>query len=442
MRHVIRWPHPAPVVMLATAILLGGLAATARPAAACMWDYDTLAEERQQMPGVLEAAVGFLRHHSAAYDEWRIADRQQRLERLPADAPSQTRLRLHDDLAVSHDRLGQHERAIEILQRSLAIDDDRYETHANLGTVLIHAGQLDNGLRHLRRAIAINPDAHFGREIVQIAVVLWARRGMSPDGTWQVPPLPEQEQELRDGEIDPAEVRRDLLRSVVLWIEANSDLAVTPSISLGSLDEEALRRGVVGMLRFGRGDSPILLAALGSLVSLPSFTQQIAASAFLRAAEGAKRRGWSAAAEQMRSAARREIGHQHNAEWADFVAAYEANRKQARALQREIAEDEQRWIAAGEPVDERYQQRWLADELPLAFTPVDAADNGFLGLDTPGGERWVTAAMQTAIGVLLIVWLYMRSRRRERARERQKQSRLPYADSVAVVPPSSRDGSV
>ena len=47
----------------------------------------------------------------------------------------------------------------------------RYETAANLGTFYFHAGKLAEGLPHIDRALAINPDAHFGRERVQKRLV-------------------------------------------------------------------------------------------------------------------------------------------------------------------------------------------------------------------------------------------------------------------------------
>ena len=43
-------------------------------------------------------------------------------------------------------------------------DFGRYETHANLGSFLVHSGRLEEGVAELQKAIEINPDAHFGRE--------------------------------------------------------------------------------------------------------------------------------------------------------------------------------------------------------------------------------------------------------------------------------------
>ena len=61
--------------------------------------------------------------------------------------------------------------------------DHQYRYHANLGTFLIHqwlaagadpahAGG-EQGAEHIRKAIEINPDAHFGREIVQLIAIEW-----------------------------------------------------------------------------------------------------------------------------------------------------------------------------------------------------------------------------------------------------------------------------
>ncbi len=96
----------------------------------------------------------------------------RKIDRLDQLAPHVTLgLAQLDDLAVAHERLGEHAEAEALLRRSLQQQADRYETLANLGTVLIHDGRLAEGLALIERAVEINPDAHFGREWVQIDLV-------------------------------------------------------------------------------------------------------------------------------------------------------------------------------------------------------------------------------------------------------------------------------
>ena len=135
------------------------------PLLACLWDYDTLKMERSQFPSALELITGKFPRHSKDFYEWRIADRLAKLE------VDDTNLSYYDDLAVAYDKTGQHAKAIEIILTKEKIKPGLYETYANLGTFYIHSGQLKEGVQYIEQAIALNADAHFGREIYQKYVV-------------------------------------------------------------------------------------------------------------------------------------------------------------------------------------------------------------------------------------------------------------------------------
>lgn len=171
-------------------------------ARACMWERDTLLIEHRGLPGVLEAIVGLVPRHDPAVYEARIAELEPLVEPTPAQL---------DDLAVALERLGEHARAEAVLRRSLQQAPERYETLANLGTVLVHDGRLEEGLALLSRAVEINPDAHFGREWVQIELVellLEERRG-APRAAPLLSGAPEQ------GEARPGEAAREGLVGIV-----------------------------------------------------------------------------------------------------------------------------------------------------------------------------------------------------------------------------------
>src|SRR5579884_4228255 len=131
----------------------------------CLWDYDTLAMERLRGPSALELITGKFLRHSPEFYHWRIQDRLRKLHEDPNNLAS------YDDLAVAYDKTGQYDRALETI---LAKDGKRvglYETEANRGTFLIHAGRLEEALEHISEALRINPDAHFGREKYQALLV-------------------------------------------------------------------------------------------------------------------------------------------------------------------------------------------------------------------------------------------------------------------------------
>ncbi|MDB5388384.1 MAG: hypothetical protein JWM11_4030, partial [Planctomycetaceae bacterium] len=135
---------------------------------ACIWDYDTLKQEQSRFPKVLELITGKFLRHSKEFYEWRIQDRLTRLKREPSN------LAWHDDLAVAYEKTGQHAKAIETMLEKEKLKPGEYETYANLGTFHILAGDFELGLPLIDKALAINPNAHFGREKYQKWLVEYA----------------------------------------------------------------------------------------------------------------------------------------------------------------------------------------------------------------------------------------------------------------------------
>lgn len=139
------------------------LALLSVPAAAlaCLWDSETLKQERSRCPNALELITGKFLRHSPMFYEWRIKDRQKKLKNDPKNVS------YYDDIAVSYEKLGQHDKAIETILAKEEIQPGLYETYSNLGTFYILAGDFEKGLPYIDKALAINPDAHFGREKYQ-----------------------------------------------------------------------------------------------------------------------------------------------------------------------------------------------------------------------------------------------------------------------------------
>ena len=166
---------------------------------------------------------------------------------LPALAPA-ARARLWD-----YDTLRDEQRGLPGVAEILA---GRWERHseffyasraADMRALLAgepgNAADLDRGIEQIRLALEINPDAHFGREAYQLRLA----------------------EHLRAGRDDP----RGLERSFVKTVKGDTAAAV---------------EGVVGMIRFGTGTSPLLYEALGDLLTARG-DQRLAARAYLRAGE-------------------------------------------------------------------------------------------------------------------------------------------------------------
>ena len=301
----------------------------ASSAVACYWDKDTLASEKRKFPGVLEMITGRFKRHSLALYQWRISDRRQRLQETPDQLP------LMDDLAVALDKTGAHEEAAQVMLRALKLDPNRYETHANLGTIYIHSGDFSEGLKHIDRALEINPQAHFGREIIQRELVRYVLKTRLPSRAH-----PSSAERLgdktskdtlpgRDDDAPPRVVqsrfslpiyrnqRGDSIKCAraleKVWskferlkrkkvLDAKEDELSCPGLGApfgfaAHLKAQKISfkdgiKGVMGMMRFSNHQHPILLEALGDLLlahrSLSSMgrkdAKQLASRAYLSAA--------------------------------------------------------------------------------------------------------------------------------------------------------------
>lgn len=238
----------------------------AEPVRACIWDDDTLRMEEREFPDAREMIAGrFLRHGKAFY-RWRIADRERKLAAAPDD------LALHDDLAVAYEKTAQPRKAIEIMERKAKLKPGDYKTAANLGTFYIHAGDLETGLKHIKQAIAINPEAHFGREIYQqllVEYVIEKKRG----GALELPMK-------RSTGHSPAKRFDD-------FVIAKRETALSDEPDAVKRELQAAVKGVLGMMRFGNHASPVLLEALGDLLGRDVYDEggakRLAARAYLRA---------------------------------------------------------------------------------------------------------------------------------------------------------------
>lgn len=154
-----------------------------------MWDSDTLAQEATGLPGAVEAITGRVDINPPLYYE-------MRLKRVTSHSPMS--LEDYDDAAVASDRLGKTDSAIHWMALKKSVLDKnndpqhRYRYHANLGTFLAHkwlkspdktkTGLLDDSIAEIQAALALNRDAHFGREIVQLNLLKLIREDIESTG--------------------------------------------------------------------------------------------------------------------------------------------------------------------------------------------------------------------------------------------------------------------
>ncbi|MFG0267969.1 MAG: hypothetical protein ACF8AM_22860 [Rhodopirellula sp. JB055] len=347
-----------------------------RDLAACLWDRDTLAMERRLFPDAHELIAGYFVRHSDAYYQWRIKDRTAK----PSDQQTPSD---QDDIAVAHDKLGNHDQAIETILEKIDRwpEQGRYETEANLGTFFIHAGQLEEGLKHIRKAIAINPDAHFGREIYQQLLVEYLLETQNPSG--ELPVFQEQDW----GRIGFA---RFLLN------------ARNPTEDNALAEIQAAAKGVMGMMRFGNHDSPVLLEALGDLLLADESnvdSKRLATRAYLRASMEVDDPKAIAA---YRHKAFTVIEMQENVELSQVEQQLLEEISQGEALFHRISKDESAWIDAGLDVDAEFETKYFSAPTPT-FNVEEEAPETTVGPLSATGVAVCLGCLATGLIAIAVV---------------------------------------
>ena len=160
---------------------------------------------------------------------------------------------------MAYEKTGQHAKAIETMLAKDKIKPGLYETYSNLGTFYILAGDFKQGLPYIDKALAINPDAHFGRERYQKWLVEYALSRMK-DGKLKLPMRMDYETAKK------ADTAVNFCAFVADRLGGSSSFTVEES-------QKAIK-GVSGMMRFANHDNPLLLEALGDLLSLGPLNHQ------------------------------------------------------------------------------------------------------------------------------------------------------------------------
>ena len=303
------------------------------PLAACLWDSDTLEEERKQFPTVLELITGKFLRHSPAFYEWRIEDRKKRLEEDPENVA------LYDDLAVAYEKTGQRDLAIETILKKEEISPGLYETYANLGTFYVHAGQLEEGLKEIEKAIEINPDAHFGREVYQKLLVEYVL-SKKADGELELPMFPDST--VYDAYGFGSYVMQSF-RQGNRWTDEEF-----------REEGERATKGILGMMRFGNYDSPVLLEALSDLLMMrydQAQAKQLAARALLQASylsvAPQQKSAFRAKAKGVLSMQTHAANSSSEVSLAEIEVQFLAELDEASAWYEEVSAHESLWIADG-----------------------------------------------------------------------------------------------
>ncbi len=101
-------------------LLLCSVLALPQIGLACLWDDDTLRDERRGMPGIAEILAGKWEKHSSYFYEQRVNAMKQRIASHPNDFDA------YDNLAVAHEKLGDPVAAIAVMLEKEKLQPSAY----------------------------------------------------------------------------------------------------------------------------------------------------------------------------------------------------------------------------------------------------------------------------------------------------------------------------
>lgn len=231
---------------------------------ACLWDSETIYVERIGFPDDIQLILGAVSVRSDTFHHWRKAYSLHRIADSTKVSPAD-----YDNLAVSLDKLHRDDSAIAVMKSKRLRYGPAYETMANMGTFFFHSGNFSEGLPYIDSALQINPEAHFGRERYQKWLVEY------------ILGLPS-----RTSPLAPAKSKKDIGR---IKGEHGYAAFVAKQEGMGKLSDSAREkaiRGILGMMRFGNGNHPILLEAYADLAlgRKDPFGRGLASKAYMIAA--------------------------------------------------------------------------------------------------------------------------------------------------------------
>ena len=124
---------------------------------ACIWDADTMENEKRKRPKMAEAIAG------TSFPTTQPGILRERIQKLEA-APRTDDPKWINDLAGAYLRLGDPNAIVKQLEQAVARFPTNYGVHANLGTAYHLLGNYAAAEKEIARDLELNPEAHFGLE--------------------------------------------------------------------------------------------------------------------------------------------------------------------------------------------------------------------------------------------------------------------------------------
>lgn len=236
-----------------------------------------------------------------------------------------------------------------------------------MGTFAIYAGDLAGSRAYLQEALAINPEAHFGRERYQLWLV--EQQMLKRD----VAAFPGMTNGFSDATIRT--LQDDFARFVQLQINLQEGWARDTLLRELTAEEQAKAvEGVLGMMRFADFDNPLLQAALGDLLALRATSSKAPQLAALAYEQALMKIGDRAERDALIARKLRALPSQASKDARiKLVKKLDGHLAEGRKLAERIRADEIGWILAGRDVEREFELNYLTAAPTVSFPPVRGA---------------------------------------------------------------------
>ncbi|MFO7561444.1 MAG: hypothetical protein R6X02_02275 [Enhygromyxa sp.] len=294
-------------------------------ARACGWDWETYHAEAKSLPCVHDALLGYWPKHVPEYHEARIEAVDHALHWLPNWTEGL------DAKGLSLLHLGRLDEAEAVMQQRHAVAPAAYASHANLGTLYTFTNDFARALEHIDAAMAIEPEAHFGREKYHRALVVFLQRVAA----------------------DPAIAQSENFLGVELDDRQRTHGSKAVFESLG-LEDEAFDALVSMITVYGAEGLAEIYATLGELLAARGHAR-LAYTAYRRARElghprGDELRRWMRTLDKRITAEHRAGATGERFPYRGIGERYKTTRRKGEAFAKEWASWERQQIAEGLPI--------------------------------------------------------------------------------------------
>ena len=358
---------------------------------ACLWDNDTIKMEKQDFPEVYDLLTGNFIRHSEEYYHWKIKDRTQKLKSDPNNP------RLYDDLAVAYSKMHQDKKAIELMMQKEKIVPGEYETYANMGTFYLHDGQLEKGIEYIEKAIAINPDAHFGREVYQKYLAEYLlEKGYG-----------------KNFELPVSKIIFPNQKDKTFYSFLCKKLKNDPNKELNLEESQKAIKGICGMIKFGNYNSPILLEALGDILSQGSArhsrksNRNLAILAYYRASQTCNSKSASKIYIQKTEKLARALQDSYNKKDPISNLTKDLDRDIILADKKfqKIRANEIQWIQEGLDVDEKFAEVYYGIQPQPKPEKKEVVEEKLTDENIPAKDSKGEIIFNTLIGIIILAFL-------------------------------------